>query len=249
MWRIGVFLKKTRNKLVTVIERIPRKLQVLINLLMIPLLALMLYIHLGSPAVTPEQSYRRFEKSNLVGPSEILGYETITKRGLQEFMLAETLDGIIVSAVRQPQYYHANDFFYINKTGELTVTLAPQELHWEYGGELALTMFLFDEYPQAVYAELDFELFWDRGGAAEYREWVHLKSDRKNDGYFRFDLDFTHNEFAEDPHAEAIYQLSKVFYWPNDWTLPEGSYPAVVRLYNADGIQIVEKHMQLFAQN
>lgn len=245
MWRIGVFLKESRKRIHLVIERIPRKVQVAINLLLIPVLLLLLYIFINAPTLTPEQAYRRFEKANLVGPSEILGYETFTRRTPASFMLAETAQGYIISAVKQPKYHQTKDFFYLQKTEDITVCPAPQELYWEYGGELTLTIFLFDDYPTAVYAELDFELFWDNGGY-EYRNWHNLKAYRNNQGYFRFDLEFEHNQFKVDPQAESIYQLSRVLHFPNDRNLASDAYPVIVRLYDADGNLILEKNSYMF---
>lgn len=245
MWRIGMFFKVSRKRIASLIERIPRKVQVAINLMLIPLLLLLFYIVIHSPTATPEQAYRRFEKANLVGPSEILGYETITRGTPAAFMLAESADGYIISAVKQPQHHQTRDFFYLQKTGDITVCPAPQELYWEFGGELVLTIFLFDEYPAAEYAELDFELYWENGRNA-YRKWHSLKATRNNPGYFRFDLEHDHNQFEVDPLAESIYQLSRVLHFPNDRILASDAYPITVRLYDDSGKLIVEKKSHMF---
>ena len=52
--------------------KIPRKIRVFINILCIILLISAAYILLGCPALTPTQAFRRVEKSNLVGPAEII---------------------------------------------------------------------------------------------------------------------------------------------------------------------------------
>ena len=56
MWRIGIFFKESRKRIASVIERIPRKVQVIINLMLIPLLLLLFYIVIHSPTATPEQA-------------------------------------------------------------------------------------------------------------------------------------------------------------------------------------------------
>ena len=59
---------------------------------------------------------------------------------------------------------------------------------------------------------------------------------------------YTYDKYEVNPRAEAISQLSMVFYYPQDWTPPADAYPATVRLYDADGKLIIEKSMQLFEQ-
>lgn len=250
MWRIGLFLKKYRQKVAAAVDRIPRKLQVLVNLLLTALLLIVLYIVIGCPTFGTEHGYRRIEKANLVGPAEILGYETIyTSDRQMQIALARTTDGVILSPTSVKPYYNWMDFLYFPLNDDITVTLAPQQLHWEYGGEHTLTMFVFDAHPDAVRAEMDIELFWEDVPDHVYRYQYNLEASRDKGEYFRFDLEFIHNEFAPDPRAEAIYQLSRVMYFPNGTTLPEDAYPVAVRLFDAAGKCIAEKKMQLFAQN
>jgi len=253
MWRLKPYFQKCKKAISAILEKIPRKLQVLLNVLTIALLLFALYVFHGSPCFTPEQAYRRLEKANSVGPAQILGYESFVGYRTTQIVLAETENGVILSQV-YPQSKHtffANQFFYVEKRGDITITPTPQDLHWQIDdSEQCLTMVVFDEYPQAVRAELDFFIFWyagiDRPNA--YEETVHLESQRENEGYFRFDMPFTYDKYAVNPRAEAISQLSMVFYYPQDWTPPKDSYPATVRLYDAENNLIIEKDMQLFEQ-
>lgn len=253
MWRLKLLFKKWKENISCILEKIPRKLQVLFNLLLIALLLFALYVFLGCPCFTPEQAYRRLEKANSVGPAQILGYEDADGPYTTKMVVAETEDGVILSQI-YPQSditYAATSFFYVEKRGDITVTPTPQDLHWRTDeDELCLTMLVFDEYPQAVRAELDFFVFWYAGvdKPNAFEETYKLEAERKNDGYFRFDLPFAYNKYEVDPQAEAIFQLSMVFYYPTDWTPPKDSYPATVRLYDAEGKLIVEKTMQLFEQ-
>ena len=253
MWRLKPFLKKCKDGIKYALERIPRKLQVLFNLLLIATFLFMFYVFLGCPCFTPEQAYRRLEKANSVGPAQILGYENADGTYTTQIVVAETENGVIMSQI-YPQSditYAATSFFYVEKRGDITVTPTPRDLHWRTDeDELCLTMLVFDDYPQAVRAELDFFIFW-YGGADrpnQYEETVHLESKRDNSGYFRFDMPYTYDKYEVNPRAEAISQLSMVFYYPQDWTPPADAYPATVRLYDEDGKLIIEKSMQLFEQ-
>lgn len=253
MWRLKPFLKKCKDGIKYALERIPRKLQVLFNLLLIATFLFMFYVFLGCPCFTPEQAYRRLEKANSVGPAQILGYENADGTYTTQIVVAETENGVIMSQI-YPQSditYAATSFYYVEKRGDITVTPTPRDLHWRIDeDELCLTMLVFDEYPQAVRAELDFFVFLYAGidKPNAFEKTYKLESVRKNDGYFRFDLPFAYNKYEVDPQAEAIFQLSMVFYYPTDWTPPKDSYPATVRLYDAEDNLIIEKTMQLFEQ-
>lgn len=263
MWRLKPLFQKCKNAITGTLERLPRKLQVLINIFLIALLLLGLYVFQGCPCFSAEQAYRRLEKANSVGPAQILGYENASGLYTTEIVVAETKEGVILSQI-YPQSditYAATSFFYIEKQGDITVTPAPRDLYMQIDKEqLCLTMLVFDEYPQAVRAELDFSVFWDSGTDPEfawdenaepiihYRQSYSLKANRENDRYFRFDLPFAYNKYEVDPPAEAIFQLSQVFYYPADWKIPENAYPVAVRLYDAEDNLIIEKNMQLFEQ-
>lgn len=263
MWRLKPFLKKCKDGIAYTLERIPRKLQVLLNLLLIAMFLFAFYVFLGCPCFTPEQAYRRLEEANSVGPAQILGYEDADGLYSTKIVVAETQEGVILSQVypKSDITYAAASLFYVEKRGDITVTPAPRDLYRQPDqDQLCLTMVVVDEYPQAVRAELEFGVFWDSGVDPEYawdenvaptiqyEKTYNLESQRKNAGYFRFDLPFSYNKYEVDPQAEAIFQLSQVFYYPGDWTPPADAYPATVKLYDENDQLIAEKTMHLFEQ-
>ena len=229
-----------------------RKLQVVVNLLLISALLYGLYVFLGCPSFSLEQEYRRMEKANHVGPATILGVEAVNGWGTPQIVLADDGKSVILASITRPndRFYQANNMFYFQKTGDITIAAAPQDLHFSYGEkENGLTLIIFDEYPQAVRAQLDFELYWSRGSDPDYHKQYTLYANREAEGYFRLDLQFTYDKFREDPQYEAILQWNSLWNYPTDWTPPADAYPATVRLYDANDKIIVEKKMQLIAQN
>ena len=247
MWRPKSFFQKCRQGILGLLEKIPRKMQVLINLIFITI-----FLFQGCPCFTPEQAYRRLEKANAVGPAQILGYENADGLYATNIVVAQTQYGVILSQI-YPQNkisYAATSFFYVEKQGDITVTPAPRDLYWQMDREQqCLTILVFDEYPQTVRAELEFSVYWDGGeGFERYENTYKLESHRINDEYFRFDLPFTYNKYEVDPQANAIFQLSQIFYFPTDWTPPAEAYPVTVRLYDENDQLIVEKFMHLFEQ-
>lgn len=251
MWRIGRFLKKCREKTIALLERIPRKLQVFVNLLLIPVLLFMMFVFLDCPVLDDHDAYRRIEKANMVGPAEILGYEAFTEKFYENVVLADAGDAVIIAAIpknRKLNIYN-NYFFYLPKTDDIIISPVPEYLSWG-DSEVRMSLFLFDEYPEAVRAEVDLEVFWNPGGDEPiYYETHRLEAVRNNDGYFRLDVQISSNQFEVDPAAEAIIQLSHVAMNCGGWTLPEDAYPATVRLYDVADRLVVEKQMQLYAQN
>lgn len=229
-----------------------RKWQVAINLLLIPVLLYGIYVFLGCPSFSLEQEYRRMEKANHVGPADILGTESVNGWGMPQIVLGDAGDHVILASIIRPKdrYFQASKMFSFPKTGDITVAAAPQDLHLSYGDkEHSLTLFIFDEYPQATHAKLDFELYWNGGSDPNYRKSYTLHAEREREGYFRMDLEFTQDKFREDPQFEAILQWNSVWNFPADWTPPEDAYPATVQLYDIEGNIVAEEKMQLIAQN
>lgn len=230
--------------------RISRKLQVLMNLTLIMGLLFALYIFAGSPC-SLEQYYRRMEKANHIGPGAILGVESVSGDGAPQVVLAQTEDAVTLAGINQKSdgSYWANHLFYLQKSGDITISVAPVDLRVGYSNkESSITLFVFDEYPQAVSAQIEFELFWEEDPSSIHRQEYSLYAEREDKRYFRFDLVFTYDKYKTDPQAEAIFQLSSVWCYPSGWTLPDDAYPAIVRLFDAFGNVVAERELQLIAQ-
>ena len=172
--------------------RIPRKVRVLVNLLAIAIVGLALYIFIGCPAFTAEQLYRRLEKSNMVGPAEILTICDIENASYEHLLVADDGEGVVLFGYSNTLGDHHN-LVYRKKTGDLTVLAAPDFRF--FGAEeyvLDLPVFLFDEYPAAARAELEMTLSTTLNDVYFEKNYF-LESQREGEGYFRFNI-----------HAEKI---------------------------------------------
>lgn len=124
----------------------------------------MIYIVLGCPTLSFQQEFRRAEKAHLVGPSKIVDTVEYGYNDFDEMIVGETEHGVCFfgkyyanipkrSPNEQPKYR----FHYWEKTGDLTVVAPPNPLGrlWDALGGASLPVYLFAEYPQAAWAELE----------------------------------------------------------------------------------------------
>lgn len=231
--------------------RIPRKCRVAVNLLAMLLLGLILYILLECPALTPEMRFRRAEKANLVGPSQILEIVETQGDNYDYLVVADDGQGIILYS-----YYDyrtgGGDLVYRNKTGPLTVLAAPDLYSYAAGAYVIdLPVFLFHEYPNAQRAELDLTL----GEGLDMGEWeqvYYLEARRKIEGYFRFNLHAQSGDWYVDESGidrgtplGAEGDALELFSWMmTDYpTYVDQSIPATVRLYDTDDALIIEQDL------
>lgn len=164
---------------------LPRRVKIAINLLALFLLGFALYIFIGCPAFTPEQRFRRLEKKHMVGPARIIENYELVPYNYLNLILADDGDGVIFYPYAD--FRHGSEgFYYREKTGDLTVLAAPVLDHfsyWEY--ELELPIFLFDNYPKAQRAQLQFTLSETVNDVYFEKEYI-LDSVREEAGLFRF---------------------------------------------------------------
>ena len=150
--------------------KIPRKIRVFINIIGIILLISAAYILLGCPALTPTQAFRRVEKSNLVGPAEIIEIIDLPN-GLDDHVLvADDGDGVVLFHYNDFDFRWENYFLYREKSEGITVLPVPN--HTLFGSELYvmdLPIVVFHEYPGAIWAEL--ELVIDEGMGVPETKW------------------------------------------------------------------------------
>lgn len=244
-------MKKLREWIDAQLDKIPRKTQVAINLLLILFFPLLIYVFVGGPAFTTEQGYRRAEKENLVGPGEILGIETIDGLFTDTLVVAKTRYGVILYT-ENGNNYPVNPLVYRERTGDLMICGAPASLSTIVppdGDDL--TVILFDNYPDAVRAELDMEIFWENAQTGKhYRYQYSLEGTRTNPGYIRMDYDVQwHDSLGIDDHPEntAIHQFV-AHSRDGTYRAPAGEFPATVRLYDQTGNLLHEEQMYIFPQ-
>lgn len=230
---------------------IPRKTRAAINLLAIFLLGFAAYVFLGCPAFTPEQRYRRLEKANMVGPARIIGDYELEPYNYLNLILADDGDGVIFYLYASI-HHGTESFYYREKTGDLTVLAAPcieRFAYWEH--ELELPVFLFDNYPQARRAQLQFALSETVNDVYFEKEYL-LESTREEEGFFRFNIHAeSDNRYVDDLGREqgtplgaegvVLQQFSQMCGYDDSFNLrPQ---PVTVRLYDEKDELILEEEI------
>lgn len=198
------------------------------------LLAAVLYIVAGSPALSPEMQLRREEKANLIGPSAILGTEAIRSTGFDRLIAADAGDGVILFSYNS-NYYDSNQLVYREKTGNITVVAAPEsEPFWAFTKEMDLNILVFDTYPEAVHAEMAFTLRTEgsiQNIPFNFEKAYLLEADRTNAGYFRFTYTASDPEML-GPEGAALQTFAEISSSLRASYL-EDRIPVTVRLYDA----------------
>lgn len=246
---------------------IPRKIRVGINVLATIFLIFALYILLECPAFTHEQKFRRMEKAELVGPSQILAGFDQESLGYNHLILAETAEAIILfQSSGNP--WDQGRLTYREKTGPVTILTVPR-LGWHLydAPVIDLPVFVFHDYHNAVRAELDLEFgegmswytdvnssYGDQTFTTTYEKTWHLESDQPQDGFFRFDI---HAEPEGETLTDDYYKTWRPFTSEGQalevfsHMMEDGdSYiyaaiPAVVRFYNEANTLIAEEHLTI----
>ena len=246
---------------------IPRKARIAMNLLAIALLCFSVWALLGCPAFTAAQKFRRAEKANLVGPSQILADLDIQALGYKRLILAESADAITLFQYDDSPW-EPGKLTFREKAGPITVMTVPYMGHDLYSEQVIdLPVFVFHDYPDAVRAELELEfgkgleryteVNWTYGSTSvttTYEKTWHLESTEDLGGCFRFDIHAEpEGESIQDSYFEVWHPLTsegealEVF----SHLMEEGSayiyaaIPATVRLYDREGDLIAEEALTI----
>lgn len=167
-------------------QRLPAKVLACTNLTLICLCCLVIYIAIGSPSFSARHAFRRAEKAELVGPSNILAHIRPDGTAYRHLILGDDGNGVILFAYNRWNS-DATDLLYVEKTGDLTIAAAPGRTFFATKNGACVPVILFDSESGAIRAELDLTL------AAEYegeqcQNTYHLKADRRYNGCFIFTL-------------------------------------------------------------
>ena len=230
---------------------VSRKKKVLLYFLAVLTMSFLAYWFIGAPALNWQHRYRRIEKAHFVGPGQILGYEEISGSFYDAAVVARTEEGVIITSMISRVRY-GEMLFYLPMKGKILVTAAPQiltpseiDLHEE-----TLTVFVVDDYPEAVRAELDLQLYIKQqpDGEAETPTF-HLSAQREKEGYFRLDAPFESldENSVERKALDLFSEYTRNVGWREAlWLMPKGACKATVRLYDNSGSLITEETMVLF---
>lgn len=245
------FFNKLFEKLEAFLDKIPPKVQVTVNVLLILVMPLLIYMFIGAPALSIEHGFRRAEKENLVGPGEILGIEEISGAFASHLAVGKTQEGVLLYTHNHRDLNPVDPLTYWERRGDVMVrgintilmSITPPD-----GDDLQ--MVVFDNHPQAVRAEVEAELFWEnRETGKQYRYSFTLTGERKNQGYILVSCNVEWPSYQgsnpEHPKNAAIQNF--VNHSGNEsYRAPAGEFPAAVRLYGEDGQLVHEEDVFLF---
>ena len=231
---------------------VSRKKKVLLYFLAVLTMSFLAYWFIGAPPLNWQHRYRRIEQAYFVGPGQILGHEEISGSFYDDAVVARTGEGVIITSMMS-QVDYGEMLFYLPMKGKILVSAAPQiltpsEIDFH---EDTLTVFVVDDYPEAVRVELDLQLFWRQQPEDEegQKPLFHLSAQREKEGYFRLDSPFESlDENSVERKALGLFsEYSRYVGWREArWLMPEGACNATVRLYDSSGSLITEEAMQLF---
>lgn len=244
------FFENVKDRIDQWLDKIPVKIQVLVNVLLLFVFGLLLYTFLGGPTLSIEHQYRRAARASMVGPGQILGIEELGNTWFDKLIVAQTQEGVILYAGEHTNYDTINFLVYKPFVDDIMICGSPallSNLAPPHGDPL--TVILFDRYPEAVRAELDLELFYENNQTfRQYRYQYTLTGERTNPGYFRLDMDYEWKGYIgiqEHPEDAAINRFT-INSRDAAYRAPEGEYPATVRLYDGQGNLICNKEMYVF---
>ena len=232
-------------------RNLTRRTKVLLFFLAILAMSFFVYLFIGAPALNWQHRYRRIERAYFVGPGKILGYEEIAGSLYDAAVVARTDEGVIITSMMS-EFEYGEMLLYLPMTGKLMVTAAPQvltpsEIDFH---EDTLTVFVVDDYPEAVRAELDLQLFWRQQPEDEgHTPIFHLSAQREKEGYFRLDTPFESldEDSVERKALNLFSEYTRYEGWREArWLMPEGACKATVRLYDSSGSLIAEEIVGLF---
>lgn len=199
-------------------ERIPRPVKACICGVLVLVVAAVYYIALGCPTLTFTQEFHRAEKSNLVGPSQIVDRLDDTYYEFEKLIVGETESGICFFGRYGSLIFggkHSGEmryvFTYLEKTGDLTVAAAPnvRGSFWELRG-VELPVYVFADHPDAVRAEISVTVTGEYSQTVngekitrQIREQFDAEAKRSDSGVFRFILDCD-----DENSGYALYALS-----------------------------------------
>lgn len=213
-----------------------RKKRIAFLLLGIGVSLLLLYFCCGCPAFTLEQKFRRAEKADLIGPSAILGLEYVEMPSYTQPVFVAEDETTVTLCGCYPVFLDDNThLIHRKKTGDLTIVVWPRTVDTMPYEAFEVPIFLFDDFPEAKRAELEFTLVWDETFSRDCLTEAH----REQSGYFRFDIPcpvskITTDEFGgseiDGRDASLLYSLALA----SDYNggVSRTQFPITVRLYN-----------------
>ena len=224
-----------------ILYRIPKQLRILIDLLLAALLLFAWFVAIGGPRYGEEARFRRAEKANLVGPSELLDKMYVQGDWIPAFYYSRLLigddgDTILFYTSLNGKGSSSMDGVLIRreKTDGILLTTLPGESAEPVDGRtepLILPLFLFVDDPAAVRAEVrlklseSFDVTLRQVRGAENGDWS------VRDRYFLFRLPVSPEIWNSVDSGEALRNLVRT---NEPFSAAQQAFPATIRLYDGE---------------
>ena len=224
-------------------SRLSYQWKLLVYTAVILLLAFCLYFFAGSPPLSMEHRYYRAARDHMVGPGRIIAHLELEQMDYTDLIIAEDGEDLILYIVEENEFSPA-ELACRQKTGDLTVLAAPcfRGGLWSNAYEQHLPVFLFDEYPDAVRAEMEVTLS-ARYGTEEFSKTYALESRREYAGFFQFDI-YVHNSEGLGAEGYALYTFSNLS--SNSLSAHMNTaVPVTVRLYDTKDSLLLERSWEV----
>jgi len=211
-------------------DQLSRPVKILCTILLVICFGLLTYLALGAPPLTPMMGFRRAERANMVGPSQILDELTVKKyiyfvnrqpnRTKFPVVIAESQDCDIVYNFRSDTF---SAYPKTQAPALYCVNIGSPEIdQTRTGTTVPLPLILFDRNEQAVRAEIEFRLLIDGILNKRFRQ----SALRQYNGFFYFEIiPESYNE------AQSLASLQKLCFDYDD----AGKPSITVRLYDKNG--------------
>lgn len=207
------------------------------------LLIYLLYIFAGCPPFSPIHRYYRAARDHLVGPGKVLAHLELEKMDYTDLILAGDEENVILYITHEYEFEPA-ELACREKTGDLTVLAAPcyRGGSWSVAYDQHLPVFLFDDYPEAVRAEMELTLT-AHYGREDFSKTYSLESTREYAGFFQFDI-FAHNSQGLKAEGYALYMFSNL---SGNSLSPfrDTAVPVTLRLYDNANRLILERQLEV----
>ena len=236
-----------RSKVFAKLPGLPRRVKILRNLALLAAAVFLFYLFRGAPPFTDEELFRRKERQNLLGPSEVLSIIDWNDIYYDRLVVAQSSFGCVLMPVYSGRTTREG-VCYKEKTGGVTLMVAPGDVFWQREG-MSLWLIAFDDAPDAVRAEITLTLSYEEFAPniletlseSRYEGDVILSSDRVHSGFFLFRFAFDNDNERDYLELQAIQNLARMGELQN----LNQKYPASIRLYDEGGALIYEQETVL----
>jgi len=223
-------------KLIRKLPTLSTRAKLLRNVAIMLVALLLFYLFMGAPTFSDEALFRRKERQNMVGPSNILAIIEMQDIAFSRLLIAESNYGYILMPIFSRRQT-TEGLYYNEKSDGIDIMVMPNEVFRWSTNRRPPSIIAFDNTLNAVRAELDLLIHYEEDISLFERDYT-LLSERVHNGFFIFNLPPALGEFTDRAYRFFERLADHTNY--NDF-----SFPATIRLYDAAGSLIYEQEMEL----